>query len=181
MVATTPITAEEFSKLPETNQYVELINGEIITEMPPIDEHQAVIVNLLVLLSRLIPDGLLRIAPLSVYLDEHNAPEPDLFWVSASNIRCKLGKDHQWHGAPDFIVEVLSPSTSLRDRRDKFLLYQKHGVREYWLVEPLAHTVEVWTMDKGQFVRQGLYGRAESFASAVIGGQIIDLETLFSD
>src|SRR6185436_1839283 len=95
------VTAEEFFKLPETNQRIELLDGEIFTQMPPKDIHQKLIGLLYQLLLRLIISGELRLSPSAVRLDDENVPEPDLFWVSGSESRCKLGKDDWWYGAPD--------------------------------------------------------------------------------
>jgi len=178
-ISSTRITAEEYFKLPETNQKVELINGEIIIEMPPIDDHQKVLALLHLLLAKLIPGGTLRFAPLGVHLDDENVPEPDLFWVSGPDSRCKLGEDRQWHGAPDLVIEVLSPSTARRDKREKYQLYEKHGTREYWLVEPLAQYLEQWVLVEGKFEYKGLFGPDDSFTSPVLNGQKVELKSVF--
>src|SRR5512145_418015 len=104
------VTAEEYFRLPETNQRVELLNGEIVTHMPPKHAHQRLIGLLYQLLLKLIPSGELVLAPSAVRLDDENVPEPDLFWVAGPESRCKLGEDDFWHGAPDLVIEVLSPS-----------------------------------------------------------------------
>src|SRR5574341_1205654 len=129
------VTAEEFFKLPETMHKTELINGEIIAEMPPKHIHQKLVALLHLLLVKLIPGGEVCLAPSAVHLDEKNVPEPDLFWVSGPESRCKLGDDGWWHGPPDLVIEVFSPSTAVYDRREKFRLYEKYGVREYWMVD----------------------------------------------
>jgi Uma2 family endonuclease len=173
------MTAEEFFELPETNQITELINGELIVSPPPIPEHQRLIGNTYVLLRQLIPDGVVFVAPIGVYLDEDNVPEPDIVWV-AVNSRCVITKT-RLEGAPDLIVEVLSPGTERRDKKDKFELYQKYGVREYWLVHPQAEYVEVWRLENGVFVHQGIYAPDESFVSAVMGDKTVELRGIFAN
>ncbi|MEO0563414.1 MAG: Uma2 family endonuclease, partial [Chloroflexota bacterium] len=74
-----------------------------------------------------------------------------------------------WHGAPDLVIEVLSPSTAARDRGVKFDHYETAGVREYWLIDPMGLFVEVYTLKDGTFERAGLYERGVSFQSAVLG------------
>jgi Uma2 family endonuclease len=91
----------------------ELINGEIITEMPPKDVHQKLVGLLYLLLVKLIPGGEVRLAPSAVHLDEKNVPEPDLFWVSGPESRGRLGDEGWWHGAPDMVIEDFTPSTAI--------------------------------------------------------------------
>lgn len=174
------VTAEEFFKLPETNKRVELLDGEIITQMPPIDIHQKLLGLLYQLLLRLVPSGELRFSPLPIHLDDENVPEPELFWVSGAESRCKLGDDNQWHGAPDLIVEVLSKSTARYDKDYKFKLYEKHGVREYWIVDPNNQYIEVFSLEKNKFKRLGVFESTHSFESPVLNNQKVELQTLFA-
>jgi Uma2 family endonuclease len=82
-------------------------------------------------------------------------------------------------GPPDLIVEVLSPGTERRDKKDKFELYQRFGVREYWIMHPQEEYIEVWRLENGVLVRQGVYGPDESFVSAVLGGKTVELKGIF--
>src|SRR5687768_16231992 len=125
----TRMTADEFFQLPETMQPTELIDGELIASPTPTPKHQLAVGAFFTLIHGLIPDGVVLFAPLSVYLDEENIPEPDVMWV-AENSRCVI-TEKRLEGPPDLIVEVFSPGTAKRDKRDKFKLYEKHGVREY--------------------------------------------------
>jgi Uma2 family endonuclease len=174
------VTADEFFKLPETNKLVELLNGEIVTQMPPIDIHQEIAALLHLLLAKLIPGGILRFAPLGVRLDDENVPEPDLFWVAGSESRAKKGKDGQWYGAPDLVVEILSPSTARYDRKHKYQLYEKHGVREYWIADPNNKSLEVWVLENNQFKHFGIYFPGDTFESPVLGGQKVDVQAAFA-
>jgi len=171
----TRITAAEYALLPETTQPMELIDGEIIELPTPKDAHQKLLGLIYQLVLRLMPGGELRFAPMDVILDEFNTLQPDIFWVSGPESLCKLGEDGWWHGAPDLVIEVLSPSTALRDKREKFQLYQKHGVREYWMVDPSAKYVEVWELPN----QKGIYSTEESFESAVLDSKTVNLKDLF--
>jgi Uma2 family endonuclease len=73
---------------------------------------------------------------------------PDLIFVS--NARARFLERMQFEGAPDLIVEVVSPDSQTRDRREKFLEYQKIGVREYWIVDPLVKGVECYSLKRGK-------------------------------
>ena len=171
------MTAREFFALPETNQPEELLDGEVIMSPPPIPKHQRVVFGFGKLLDSLIPNGEVFVAPVGVRLDESNVPEPDIVWVSEGG-NCVVGERYL-EGAPDLIVEVLSPGTALRDKTVKFRLYEKHGVREYWLAEPDAQYLEVWRLEGEKFVYQGVYGPDDAFESIVLGGKMVKLAAVF--
>jgi Uma2 family endonuclease len=173
----TRMTATEFLQLPETNQMVELIKGEIVVTSVK-DIHQAILIAMLLFLKTTFKTGTWRIAPMDVHLDDENVLEPDIFWVSEDSTRCVVGSDGFWHGAPDFVVEILSNSTKRRDREVKFNLYERHGVREYWMVEPEAAFLEVYTLREGKYVRLGFFGLGETFKSPVLGDADIPVDAL---
>jgi Uma2 family endonuclease len=173
------MTAEEFFALPESNLPAELIEGELVVSPTPKDGHQNVVLSTAVYLKHKAITGQVKIAPLDVYFDNINITQPDVFWVSAANTTCKLGDDGYWYGPPDLIVEVLSPGTQHRDRGAKFRLYQRYGVREYWLVDPIEQYIEVFVLQDGAFIQQGLYTPGDTFASPALDGQTIDVKALF--
>ena len=117
----------------------------------------------------------------SVHLDDENIPEPDIFWVSGPDSKCKLGDNGYYYGAPDRVIEILSPSSVRRGRRTKFALYQRHGVREYWLVDPEAESIEVWRLEGQQFVRVGVFGVDQTFVSSVLFGLTINVKAALGD
>jgi Uma2 family endonuclease len=173
-------TFADYDAMPETNQIVELMDGEIVVTSP-LDVHQAVLLAVFVSLQFAAEWGKFRMAPSGLYFDEHNSFEPDLFWVSHSNTRCTLQDDGRyWQGAPDLVIEILSPSTEARDRDTKFRVYERYGVSEYWLVNPTAQFVEVFRQDEGRLVKQGLYTAEQSFVSAALGGATIDPKNWFN-
>lgn len=175
----TKVSAAEFLTLPETLQPTELLDGEIIVSPSPVPQHQIIIGNLYHRLRGIVSEGILLISPIDVHLDEENVVQPDIVWLSAEG-RCVVRA--KWlEGPPALIVEVLSPGTSRRDRGDKFDLYERHGVGEYWLVDPDAHFVEVYTLSDGRYQRQGLYSPGERFPSAALGGKEIDLAGVFGE
>jgi Uma2 family endonuclease len=109
---------------------------------------------------------------MEVHFDDGNIVEPDIFWVSGPDSKCKLGDDGYWYGAPDLIVEVLSPSTEARDRGAKYELYERYGVREYWLAHPEARFIEVFSLAAGKFTRKGLFEIEQTFFSDVLGQNV---------
>ncbi|MDX1991289.1 MAG: Uma2 family endonuclease [bacterium] len=163
----TRMTAQAFFALPETNHLQQLINGELILDAPK-DVHQAAVGNCYHFLRQLKLGGKVRIAPTAVHFDDVNVVEPDVFWVSESNTLCVLGEDQHWHGAPDLIIEVLSPSSVRHDRVTKFQLYERYAVREYWIVQPNVLTVEVWHLEESVFEYQNLYTLVDTFTSPTL-------------
>jgi Uma2 family endonuclease len=166
------ITAQEYlEQYPETVQHMELIDGEVIMPPAPLDPHQDVTGRIFyAVMGMVLKRGLgeVRISPSDVHLSTVDVVQPDVFFVSKDNTGCSIGEDHYWHGAPDLCVEVLSSSTARRDRDSKFKLCQKHGVHEYWLVDPDAQFIEVYVLTDGAFKQAGIYGKGESFTSAVL-------------
>ncbi len=114
-------------------------------------------------------------APFDVVFDETNVVQPDLFVVcDRSNIT-----EANVTGAPDLIVEILSPSTMLRDRREKFSLYERFGVREYLIVHPVDETVERYLLVAGRYGVPELLGRMESLTLGIFPDLTLNLWELF--
>lgn len=105
------MTSTEYHQLPETNRIEELIDGELVVTPPALDNHQEISGDVYSYLRQIIQGGVLRYAPTGIHFDDGNDFEPDIFWISPENDRCVLdAKGLYWHGAPDLIVEILSPS-----------------------------------------------------------------------
>ena len=83
-------------------------------------------------------------------------------------------------GAPDFIIEILSPSTLRVDRADKLLLYQHAGVREYWIADPDAKTVHAHILEGGRYFVT-CFASPDSAPVSVLGGCMIDLSEVFAE
>lgn len=134
----------------------ELINGQVVLMSPrPRYNHNRIAFRIAHLFEiylhgrkcTVIPDGT------DLYLDEDNQFVPDVMIVCDRN---KV-KWNGVHGAPDLVVEVLSPSTAKNDRYHKKEVYQRHGVREYWLVDPANRTIEQYFLQDGQLELNTVY------------------------
>jgi Uma2 family endonuclease len=175
----TRMTATEFLQLPETNLPLQLLDGEVIEMGAPELPHQDIVLNTGVFFKQRAKElgGKAYIAPVDVYFDELNILQPDVMWL-APDTKCQMVGVKRLSGAPDLIAEILSPSTAHIDRKGKFRLYEKHGVREYWLVDPRDQLVEVWQHDDTRFVLLDVYGIGETFTSALIGA--VEVAILFA-
>ena len=170
------MTAEEYFKLPETNTPMQLIDGELIMAPATIPPHQRLVRRIYDYINPLFTNGEIWFSPTDVYLDEFNITQPDLLWVAPDG-RC-IETDTGLHGAPDWVLEVLSPGTAKHDRSKKYRLYEKHGVREYWIADPIEKLLEAWTLADGAFKYIGAYGTGDTFESLLLG-QTVDVTAIF--
>ena len=90
---------------------------------------------------------------MDVHLDDDNCVIPDAMIVCNPNII----KEDGVYGAPDLIVEILSPSTAKRDKSEKKDLYEKHGIKEYWIVDTANRSIEVYLLKDGQYKLDNVY------------------------
>ena len=121
--------------------------------------------------------GRVFIAPLDVVLSDTDVVQPDLVFVS--NERAGIITDANIRGAPDLVIEILSPSTEERDRGFKRALYARHGVREYWLVDTRRKTIEQLLLDGDDFRPAGVFGVGERLVSPTLGGYALDVSVAF--
>lgn len=171
------INADAYYQLPEYKEHdlIELINGEVIIGMPPILKHQDIVREILILFALIARKlgGKAYDSPIEVRLDDDNVFEPDVLYIQADNLGITQQDEKRIIGAPNLIVEVLSPSTAKFDRQEKYQAYETHGVNEYWIVDPLHDVIEVWNLgEDGRFIRHGAYANEDTFTSAVLGEDI---------
>ena len=176
MVEIKQMTLDEFLTLPESVMPTEYIDNEVIMSPAPPPRHQVVLRLLVFHVNSLASGGELIFAPADVLLGNHIL-QPDLFWIRADG-DCVIQKN-LWQGAPDLVVEVLSPSTARFDRGRKYEIYEAAGVREYWLVDPDAEFVEVYVRDGQKFARLGLYDSDDTFTSSLLGA--VTVRPMFED
>lgn len=150
------MTYEQFRQWAGEDTYAEWVDGEVILPMPPKRKHQSITVFLTRLLSdflELTAQGEVIAAPFETFLPSRPASrEPDVIVVLGENLQ-QLGEE-RFTGAPDLVVEVVSEDSVRCDRVEKFLEYEREGVREYWLVDsrPAHAGVDVFTLEQGSFV-----------------------------
>lgn len=174
-------TYEDYKSLPEseTKRY-ELLERELIMVPSPSWLHQTILKQLFRILDDYVTDhglGEARFAPLDVILSEETALQPDIIFILKG--RVEIIAEEGVQGAPDLVIEILSPATAERDRTYKKTLYARYGVREYWLVDPDEKTVEVMGLGKGGFEPVGVYKRGEHLKSPLLKGLSVELEKVF--
>jgi Uma2 family endonuclease len=178
--ALTKLSFEQFRELPIDGKRYELVRGEVHVTPAPTTRHQAVLQNLSVnLTSHVIKNRLGEVwtAPLDVRLSVDTALQPDLIFIS--NARAGIIQENWIEGAPNLVVEVLSPSTAAYDRATKLPIYAEAGVPDVWLIDPQAKTVEVLKLQgKKYFVETTLAGD-QTLTSDLFPGWQLPLHDLF--
>lgn len=171
------MTFDEYWAIPEWRHPVQLIEGILFDPPRPDTQHQSVVVQVMLALNTWGPMGHIFPPRTAVILDDYNVLEPDISWIAPENK--SIVSTRGIERAPDLVVEVLSSSTARYDKSVKFLLYEKHGTQEYWLIDPERSQVEVWKLEGTEFTLLGTFGANESFASATLE-QTVDLAVIFA-
>ncbi len=174
-------TVKDYMSTPEGTRY-QLLDGEMILAPSPTDKHQRLLGNLYRALHAFVYAGNLgqvRLAPLDVVLSDYDVAQPDLMFVS--NERAGIVTEANVQGAPDLVVEILSPSTSGYDKGYKRALYARHEVREYWLVDPDAETVEVLVLGEESLSPHQVFEAGQTLGSPLLAGLSLELEDLFRE
>jgi Uma2 family endonuclease len=175
-------TYEDYLRLPDDGRRYEIIEGVLYVTNAPDFDHQFAVHQIAVALELWIRGrngGIVLTAPFEVHLPNIAQPvQPDVLFISAA--RRPPSGSKLFEGAPDLIVEVLSPSTIRVDRTVKFNAYERAGVREYWLVDPKMQAIEVYVLTKGEFALLGQFGPNEVVQSAILEGFAAAVNTLFA-
>jgi len=174
-------TYTDYINLKDSKRY-ELIEGELYMVPSPSFYHQSVLGNLWDYLrtntkkKRL---GIVLSTPIHVVLTENDVVQPDILFISNEN--SGIVTEQNVKGAPDLIVEILSSGTLERDKIVKKYLYEKHGVKEYWIVEPVGKFIEVLTLEKGGFEFFGTFFLADDLDSLVLKKLRIPVRKIFKN
>lgn len=175
-------TYEDWLKFPDDGWKYEIIDGVLYMTPPPAINHQRSSSQLFVAMFKHIADyklGEVLPAPCGVRLPNQPVPvEPDIIFVKKDRLDI-IGANYV-EGAPDLLVEILSPSNANYDRETKFELYEKAGVSEYWLVDYQAKTVEVFTLVEGDYTLAGKYTVGDTLVSGQLEGFKIAVEAIFN-
>lgn len=163
-VALQKMTYREFREMEfddDDHFHYELLDGAMIRKASPSPQHQRLSGKIYVLFQALVTEkklGEVFYAPIDVFLDDYNAPQPDLVFVSTA--KQHLVTNDGIMGAPDLVVEIISPSSVRIDRYKKRDIYERFGIPEYWIADPQNQLVEVYVLGEG--------GRYESFSVASV-------------
>ena len=182
MVAKTKYTYEDYLNTPEGERY-ELLDGELILVASPNMAHQGNQARLgarMFIFSEDNDLGRVFFSPTDVVLSDDSGTDvvqPDVLFISKEREGIITAANVQ--GAPDMVVEILSPSSSRRDWKYKRELYAKYGVEEYWIVDPTNRIVSVTLLKDGVLEIAGAYVEGDALNSAALEGFRVEVEDIF--
>lgn len=143
--------AEIYQCLPEGTP-VQLIENRLIVSPSATTNHQVIAARLFTALNAYIERkslGKVLFAPYDVYFDTGNIFQPDIIFIANDNL--KNIRENGFHGAPDLVIEILSPSTARYDLKDKKKVHERNGVKEYWIADPAKNMAVGFSLTKGKF------------------------------
>ncbi|MGH2510840.1 MAG: Uma2 family endonuclease [Ktedonobacteraceae bacterium] len=162
-------TYEAYAELPDDGCRYEIVQGVLLMTPAPETAHQGIVGEIYRYLCSQIFDtqrGLVLTAPVDVVFAEDTQTQPDVL---------VLLKEHLEHlqkqrimGAPDLVVEVISPSSATYDRLVKHTIYEQAGVPEYWLVKPYAQSIEVFVLETGKYRSLGIFKGEQCLLSHLV-------------
>ncbi|MCA1620049.1 MAG: Uma2 family endonuclease [Acidobacteria bacterium] len=173
---------EEFWSLPESVLPTEYIDGEIIMAPTPTVAHQRTILKMASALQQFISQSLsgeIFISPLDVVLPSGEVVQPDIFLLNAKQTG-RARAANRVNDAPPFLVEILSPGSVKHDTVTKRNLYEKNGVREYWIVDVKERTIAQLVLRKKHYVLTEL-GGADRIKGTVLAGFEMTVGELLGD
>jgi Uma2 family endonuclease len=172
-------TVDDYMLLDEGAPF-QLINYDLIISPSPIPEHQIIsgrIFNAIsFFLDKTNNNGIAMYAPMDVYLDAGNVFQPDLLYIDANR---KEIIQQRIEGAPDLAIEILSPSNAYYDLRQKKEAYEKYGVKEYIIIDPIAQNADLYVLKDGAYYLDQKAQKTEQLKSVLLPGLSFDLVKLF--
>jgi len=170
--------AQICAELPETNQPCELWEGELTLSPAPSFLHQEIAFRL----QRALYDwvgprklGKVAGAPIDMVLSEHRVAQPDVAYIAQDRLSIIQGAIR---GPADLVAEIISLGSRNRDRIEKRDLYEQHGVKEYWIIDPEAETVDVLFLERGNYQLVMRCGPGQVAASRLLPGFEINIDDL---
>lgn len=176
----TRLTYEDFLGFPDDGRRHELIDGDHYVSPAPKTKHQLIVTNLVWQLRSYLaeqPIGRVLVAPTDIVLSDWDVVEPDVLFVASD--RLEIITEDNLTAAPDLVVEVLSESTRRRDEITKRHLYERFGVREYWLVDPETNTVRIFRRNNHKLELELSVEEGGEITSPLLPGLAISVHHIF--
>lgn len=174
-------TADDYRATPEGPPWIQLIDGKFYVSEAPTTFHQSISGKLylaLAIWAERTGAGVVYYAPVDVYLSDHDVVQPDLLFVAKEKM--DIFQRGRVYGAPDLVVEILSPSTVALDTVKKRALYARVGVREMWVVDPKSRKIHIYRLREGSLDPIWTGGEGETLTSPVLPGFCAEISGIFS-
>jgi Uma2 family endonuclease len=174
------MTYDQYRLMPEDGKRYELIDGELMMTPAPSPKHQRILRKLaLALVSHVESNALGEVffSPVDVVLEEHVVVQPDILFVRLS--QHGIVGDEAIHGAPELVVEILSPTSFYHDLRRKLRIYSQYGVQEYWVVDPEKETIEIYARNGQELQLNRQFAGHEALESTFFPGFRLPVNSIF--
>ncbi|HEX9973495.1 MAG TPA: Uma2 family endonuclease [bacterium] len=171
---------QDYFELPDDGNKYEIIEGELIMSPAPFTMHQRIVRKIIFALLKFIEEeqtGELFFAPTDVVLSNSNVIQPDILFILNENLNIITEKNIK--GVPDLIIEIISPATGYYDLSGKKDLYEKFGVREYWIIDPMKQRVDIYYHSGKKFELSQRLEKEGQITSHVLKGLQINLKKIF--
>jgi Uma2 family endonuclease len=177
-----PLTADDLATFPADGNRYEIIGGMLILSPAPTSRHQDVVMQLATWLNLYMlqtSSGKVFSAPIDVHLSINDVVQPDIVVVQAGHL--KRIEEKGIVGAPDIVIEILSPSTARADRVWKAALYARSGVQEYWIVDPVEEKILVQSLEEDRYITIGTFAQDAELRTPILPALNLDLKLVFLD
>lgn len=171
---------DRYCLLPEDGYQYEVFDGDLVMTPRPIPKHQQIVLRIASRLDQFVEGnnlGRVYVAPIDVVFDEFTILQPDVLFIRRD--RLNIVGEEAIEGAPDLVVEVLSRSTLIKDRVRKLASYSDFGVLEYWIVNPINKSVELFQRVDEELKMSRDFSCHETLESAVLPGFQLPLARVF--
>jgi len=175
-----PVTYDDYLTLPNDGKKYEIIEGELTMSPSPTTDHQEISIRLTNAIFSYVDKhklGKVYPAPIDVVLSITDIVQPDIVFISSE--RTDIITKKNIIAAPDLVIEILSESTETLDRVTKKNLYERYGVREYWIVDPSAKIIEQHILENKAFRFIGKFESGQSIDVSTIEGLTVKLKDVF--
>jgi Uma2 family endonuclease len=174
------VSYADLERRPEDGRRYELYDGEVFVVPSPILRHQIIVQRLWRILddhARLI-GGLAVVSPIDVVFSQFDVVQPDIVFIGAARLK-GVSLDSRIQEVPDLAIEVLSSSTAPNDRGRKMRMFHHYGVPEYWIVDPAAETIEIYSLGSSGYSLSAIVSGTGQAASEIAPGFSFTAATIF--
>jgi Uma2 family endonuclease len=163
------VSYDDLAQMPEDGRRYELYDGEVFVVPSPILLHQVVTMRIWRILDDYASQagGLAVTSPIDIVFSDYDVVQPDIVFMTAASMRT-VSLMQPVRQSPDLAVEVLSPSTASNDRGRKMRMFQRYGVPEYWIVDPIKESLEIYRLAESEYELVGTFAGSATMCSAVL-------------
>jgi Uma2 family endonuclease len=158
------LIGNELIMSPSPSLLHQLILGEFYDELKSFNKNQKL-------------NGLVVLSPIDIFFDDDNVYQPDIVFISAEKKKQII--EGKFRGSPDLVIEILSPSNAYYDLRQKMAIYEKYGVNEYIIVDPIQENADLYALKEGSYYLHQKAEKTEALNSVLLPGLSFDISKLF--